>query len=110
MLVREAELPGVRIHDLRHSFASIGVSVQLGLPVIGGLLGHSSPQTTERYAHLAAAPLRSAADLICGNIQAALASGTSLMSAAPQQTTSGTALMPLHKLEALYGNLRSDND
>jgi integrase len=74
MLVREANLPGLRIHDLRHSFASIGVSAQLGLPIIGGLLGHSSTQTTERYAHLAAAPLRTASDLISANIQAALMS------------------------------------
>lgn len=110
MLVREAELPGVRIHDLRHSFASIGVSAQLGLPVIGGLLGHASPQTTERYAHLAAAPLRSAADLICGNIQAALTSGVNNLSAGPQQTSSRPALMPFCKLDTRGSTLRRDND
>lgn len=40
------------MHDLRHNFASLGVSAGLSLPQIGGLLGHASPQTTQRYAHL----------------------------------------------------------
>jgi site-specific recombinase XerD len=43
----------VRIHDLRHSFASIAVASGMSLPMIGKLLGHSQPQTTARYAHLA---------------------------------------------------------
>jgi integrase len=54
----KAELKDVRIHDLRHSFASAAASGGGSLPMIGRLLGHSQAQTTERYAHLAADPLR----------------------------------------------------
>jgi integrase len=49
---KAAKLPGLRLHDLRHSFASIGASSGLSLPVIGALLGHSTPVTTHRYSHL----------------------------------------------------------
>ena len=59
-----AGLEGVRIHDLRHTFASIGAGASLGLPIVGKLLGHTQPSTTARYAHLDADPLRRAADLI----------------------------------------------
>lgn len=63
--VRErAKLEDVRLHDLRHTFASIAVSSGMSLPVIGALLGHSQPRTTARYAHLAADPLKEAAELI----------------------------------------------
>lgn len=51
-LLAAAGITDLRIHDLRHSFASFGVSAGLSLPQIGGLLGHASPQTTARYAHL----------------------------------------------------------
>ena len=57
---RYTGLEGVRIHDLRHTFASIGAGANLGLPVVGRLLGHSQPATTARYAHLDADPLRKA--------------------------------------------------
>lgn len=59
-----AGLLGLRLHDLRHSFASVGAGSGLGLPIIGKLLGHSNSKTTERYAHLAADPLRRATDAI----------------------------------------------
>jgi integrase len=59
-----AQLLDVRLHDLRHSFASIGAGAGLGLPVIGALLGHAQAATTARYAHLASDPLQQAADLI----------------------------------------------
>jgi len=49
---RAAGCPDLRIHDLRHSFASAGISAGLSLAQIGGLLGHKSTQTTHRYAHL----------------------------------------------------------
>jgi integrase len=48
----QAGLNDVRIHDLRHSFASIGVGQGLSLQVVGALLGHARTNTTERYAHL----------------------------------------------------------
>ena len=52
----KAGLPDLRIHDLRHSFASFAASAGESLMVIGKLLGHSQPQTTARYAHLAPDP------------------------------------------------------
>lgn len=69
---RAAGLDGVRLHDLRHSFASVGAGASLGLPVIGKLLGHTQAATTARYAHLDADPLRRAADTIGATIAAAL--------------------------------------
>lgn len=59
-----AELDGVRIHDLRHSHASILASAGLSLPVIGALLGHSQPATTARYAHLMDDPLWAATERV----------------------------------------------
>ncbi len=67
-----ADLEGVRLHDLRHSFASVGVSGGLSLPVIGALLGNSQPATTARYAHLAADPLQQATKMIGEHIAAAM--------------------------------------
>ncbi len=57
-----AKLNGVRIYDLRHSFASHLVSSGVSLTIVGKLLGHTQPQTTARYAHLADNPLREAAN------------------------------------------------
>jgi integrase len=71
-----AGLDDVRLHDLRHSFASFGAGAGLGLPVIGALLGHTQAATTARYAHLAVDPLKQASDLIGSRITAAMASGT----------------------------------
>lgn len=67
-----AKFDGVRIHDLRHSFASIGAGASMGLPVIGKLLGHSQAATTHRYAHLDADPMRRAAETIGTAIDAAM--------------------------------------
>jgi integrase len=69
---RAAGLDGVRLHDLRHSFASFGAGASLGLPIIGKLLGHSQAATTHRYAHLEADPLRRAVDTIGATISAAM--------------------------------------
>ena len=69
---RVAGLHGVRLHDLRHSFASVGAGASLGLPIIGKLLGHSQAATTQRYAHLDADPLRRAVDEIGATISAAM--------------------------------------
>ena len=63
-----AGLNDVRIHDLRHSFASGGLLVGEGLPMIGKLLGHTQVQTTARYAHLANDPVKSAANRIASRI------------------------------------------
>jgi integrase len=72
MVTREARLEGLRIHDLRHSFASFGAGGGLGLPIVGKLLGHASAVTTARYAHLDADPLRVASERIGSTIAAAL--------------------------------------
>lgn len=69
---KRAGLDDVRIHDLRHSFASVGVSGGSGLFLIGKLLGHSHVATTQRYAHLADDPLKAAADKIAASVAAAM--------------------------------------
>jgi integrase len=51
-ICKTAQIDGVRVHDLRHSFASVLASGGASLPLIGALLGHSNPTTTARYAHL----------------------------------------------------------
>jgi len=56
--------PTARLHDLRHTYASMLVSSGLSLPVIGALLGHTQPQTTARYSHLMDDPLRAATDRV----------------------------------------------
>lgn len=68
-VIRQAAgLDGVRLHDLRHAFASIAVAGGFSLPMIGALLGHRETKTTQRYAHLADDPQRAAADQIAGRI------------------------------------------
>jgi integrase len=67
-----AELPGVRLHDLRHSFASIGAAGNNSLLILGKLLGHRHAATTERYSHLSADPMRAAAEAIGQRIKMAL--------------------------------------
>jgi len=69
---RHAGLEDVRLHDLRHSFASVGAGAGMGLPIVGALLGHKQAATTERYAHLDASPLRQASDEISLRIEAAM--------------------------------------
>src|SRR5262249_55738913 len=69
---KAASLGNLSLHDLRHSFASVGADGGLSLPMIGALLGHTTPVTTQRYAHLAADPLRQANDLIGQRIAAAM--------------------------------------
>jgi integrase len=84
-VTKAAALEGLRLHDLRHSFASIGAGASLGLPIIGKLLGHSQAATTQRYAHLADDPMRAAAEAIGARIQAAM------------RRTSGAEVVPLKK-------------
>jgi integrase len=72
-----AGLDDTRIHDLRHTFASGGLAVGEGLAMIGKLLGHTQVQTTARYAHLAADPVKQAADKITERLAGALLKGAS---------------------------------
>jgi len=60
----EGRLEGLRIHDLRHSFASFAVADGASLFLIGKLLGHANARSTERYAHLSNDPLQDAANQI----------------------------------------------
>ncbi|MBL4601253.1 MAG: tyrosine-type recombinase/integrase [Emcibacteraceae bacterium] len=62
----------VRLHDLRHTFASFAVGTGLSLHMTGKLLGHTQVQTTARYAHLAEDPVRQAAETTASNINAAM--------------------------------------
>lgn len=64
----EAGCPDLRLHDLRHSFASAAVSAGLTLAQIGELLGHSSTQTTARYAHLMNDAAQQAANQTAGEL------------------------------------------
>ena len=60
----ELKITDLRVHDLRHNFAALGASAGLSLPVIGALLGHSNPTTTQRYAHLMPDARQAAAEII----------------------------------------------
>ena len=59
---KSAGITGARLHDLRHTYASVLASAGLSLPVIGALLGHQTPATTARYSHLTNDPLRAATE------------------------------------------------
>lgn len=74
---KRAELHDVRIHDLRHSFASVAAAGGQSLLIIGKMLGHTQPTTTARYAHLADDPVRSATEAVGRHIATAMAKGAS---------------------------------
>jgi integrase len=67
-ICKQAGLSGVRVHDLRHTYASILASAGLSLPIVGQLLGHTQPGTTSRYVHLYDDPLRAATERIAAVI------------------------------------------
>ncbi|MDE0002343.1 MAG: site-specific integrase, partial [Rhodospirillaceae bacterium] len=69
----EADLPGLRLHDLRHSWASVAAMNGVGMVTIAKLLGHALVETTERYVHLSDRSVAEAADRVSGRIGAALA-------------------------------------
>ena len=71
-VMKRAGLEGVRLHDLRHTFASVGVGGGAGLPIIGRLLGHTQAATTARYSHVDVDPAKRAADAIGDRIAAAM--------------------------------------
>ena len=77
---KEAGLVDTRMHDVRHTFASMTVSQHHGLPVVGALLGHSSASTTQRYAHLYDEPLRDAVNSVGKRIDATSPSARSIQS------------------------------
>jgi integrase len=69
-ICKAAGIKGLRIHDLRHTFASQLASAGASLPLIGALLGHSSPVTTARYAHLFSDPQKAAVEKVAAIIEA----------------------------------------
>jgi integrase len=69
---KKAGLEGLRIHDLRHSFASVGAAGGVPLQMIGLMLGHAQASTTERYSHLAPDPVKAANEMIGERIAAAM--------------------------------------
>jgi integrase len=71
---KQAGLDDVRLHDLRHAFASVAAASGMGLPIIGKMLGHTQAATTHRYAHLASDPVKAAAAAVAGKIAAAMSS------------------------------------
>ena len=77
-----AGLDDVRIHDLRHSFASRALALGESLPMIGKLLGHTQVQTTARYAHLARDSVKASASKIADSIGADILTGESKRDAA----------------------------
>ena len=78
-----AGLPDLRLHDLRHAFASVAASGGLTLPLIGALLGHTDSATTARYAHLVDSSRKRAAEQTSAAVAAALA-GHSAALATPE--------------------------
>ncbi|MCP1199072.1 site-specific integrase [Notoacmeibacter sp. MSK16QG-6] len=71
-ITEHAELQGLRLHDLRHTYASIGAESGMGLVILGKLLGHKSTATTQRYAHLGDDPLKRTSEHIADTIMSAL--------------------------------------
>ena len=69
---KAAGLHDVRLHDLRHAFASVAASSGMGLPIIGKMLGHVHAATTHRYAHLASDPVKAAAATVANKIADAM--------------------------------------
>jgi integrase len=69
---KAAGLNDVRLHDLRHAFASVAASSGMGLPIIGKMLGHTQAATTHRYAHLASDPVKAAAATVAAKIAVAM--------------------------------------
>ena len=69
----EAGLSDVRLHDLRHTWASVAAMNGVDMVTIAKLLGHALVETTERYAHLSDQSVSEAADRVSGRIRAALA-------------------------------------
>ena len=70
-ICKAADIKDCRVHDLRHTYASILASAGQSLPVIGALLGHTQASTTQRYAHLFDDPLRKATERVGSVVTAA---------------------------------------
>jgi integrase len=96
-----AGLPDVRLHDLRHAFASVAASGGLTLQLIGALLGHTNVSTTARYAHLVESSRKRAAELTSAAVASALAGPSG-----PFETTSALDA-PVARPQVLSISLRA---
>ena len=83
LVTRTAGLSGVRLHDLRHTYASHGAAAGMGLTIVGKLLGHADVKTTSRYSHFDADPLRVAADRVGAGLALALSGNRHLSAQKP---------------------------
>lgn len=72
---KRAALEGVRLHDLRHTHASVGVALNQSLLIVGKILGHRKAETTERYSHLQLDPVLAAADQTARRVSDAMSGG-----------------------------------
>jgi integrase len=93
-VAKRAGLDEVRLHDLRHTYASFGAAGGLGLPIIGKLLGHTQAATTARYAHLDNDPLRRASESIAGRIAAAMGEAPVANRSVLQRESPSVELLP----------------
>lgn len=91
----EAGCPDLRMHDLRHSFASAALSAGLSLAQIGELLGHKSTQTTKRYAHLVEEVAAAAATATADRILASMKKAPAFAGANPTKSTEGEETVPI---------------
>ena len=89
-----AGLEDVRLHDLRHSFASRALALGESLPMIGKLLGHSQIQTTARYAHLARGAVKVSAVKVAASIGEDILSEDSFAPPAPGVTVPTASWLP----------------
>ena len=80
---QEAGLPGLRVHDLRHTYASRAAAMSETMPVIGKLLGHRKPTTTQRYTHFDDADVLAIAERIGGAIEMMMSGRASLATPPP---------------------------
>jgi len=80
---------GLRIHDLRHNAASVGVAAGLPLFSIGKVLGHKNASTTEKYSHLALDPIQPAAEVIAARIQEAVTAPQARLLDVPMKKAEG---------------------
>lgn len=85
-----AGLPNVRIHDLRHTYASTAVGLGLGLSMLAGLLGQTQLATTQRYAHLDLDPRRRAAEVVASQLDL-------LLNGHPKSSTDSSQIAPTRR-------------
>ncbi|KZL09071.1 tyrosine-type recombinase/integrase [Pseudovibrio sp. Ad26] len=89
-ILKQADISDVRIHDLRHTFASLLVSGGASLEVIGKLLGHTQMSTTQRYAHLMESPLRESVNAVAGYVKSKPSQHTQQVTSLPPQLPAST--------------------